>query len=142
VVFSGAVRLSRSGDIWDPLPRLSLSLYLSQWTCGRPPVLLMTATAPPAERSFLKSAFLLRKLQYIQVHTRCVCAVISVIFSVLVFASKSIYRYPGTRYRYSNTVLKIAWKKRPKKLNSRQIRKSSSANIARWTPNSTERELV
>jgi superfamily II DNA helicase RecQ len=34
---------------------------LSQWTCGRPPVLLMTATAPPAARSFLKSAFLLRK---------------------------------------------------------------------------------
>ena len=46
----------------------ALSLSLSQWTCGRPPVLLMTATAPPAERSFLKSAFLLRKLQYIQVY--------------------------------------------------------------------------
>ena len=58
----------------------ALSLSLSQWTCGRPPVILMTATAPPAERFFLKSAFLLRKLQYIQVlvHTRCVCAVISV----------------------------------------------------------------
>ena len=77
-VLWGGTFIQEWGYLGSITKALSLSLSLSQWTCGRPPVLLMTATAPPAERSFPKSAFLLRKLQYIQVYPVRVCCDFSI----------------------------------------------------------------